>query len=119
MDQVTKVINMKIAIPTDEPSIEGNLFNKFGRAPYFLFYDTNTKKTKFVENKSVQSSSGAGSQTAQTLIKEGINTVIIDTIGPKAKNLLERAGVIIFEGIKGSIVINMANFDSDDLTPEV
>ena len=107
---------MKIAIPTDMPSIEGSLFDKFGRAPYFIFYDTNTKTTKYVENKSVHASSGAGSQTAQTLIRAGINTVIIHTIGPKAKSLLERAGIIIFEGIKGTSKENLENFDSSDIS---
>jgi len=105
---------MKIAIPTNEPSIEGTLFNKFGRSPYFIFYDTDNKSTKYIENKSTHSSSGAGSQTAQILIKEGINTVIIDTIGPKAKNILQRAGILILEGIKGSNKKNLENFDLTD-----
>ena len=107
---------MKIAIPTDQPSIDGKLFDKFGRAPYFITYDTESKEMDFIENKSLKSTSGAGSQTAQILIKKGINTVIIDTIGPKAKKLILKAGILIFEGIKGTNKANLENFDSTQQT---
>ena len=105
---------MKIAIPTDKPSLEGTLFNKFGRAPYFLLYDTEIKSTKFVENNSIHSVSGAGSQTAQLLIKEKINIVVIDTIGPKAQDIVQNAGITIIEGINGTIKENLENFDSQN-----
>lgn len=103
---------MKIAIPTDKPSIDGALFNKFGRAPYFLLYDTESKVIKFIENKSISSVSGAGSQTAQLLIRERINVVVIDIIGPKAENVIKKAGITIIEGIKGSVKENLENFDT-------
>ena len=34
---------MKIAIPVDEKSLESNVCVSFGRAPYFLIYDTESK----------------------------------------------------------------------------
>ena len=104
---------MKIAIPTNEPSKNGNLFDKFGRSPYFLVYDTDSKSTKVIENKSIYATSGAGSQTAHILLKEGINAIIIDTIGPKARDILLKSKITIFDGIKGTTKENLENFDSN------
>jgi len=39
---------MKIAIPVDEKSLESNVCVSFGRAPYFLIYDTETKESIFL-----------------------------------------------------------------------
>ena len=39
---------MKIAIPVDEKSLESNVCVSFGRAPYYLIYDTETKKVHFM-----------------------------------------------------------------------
>ena len=35
---------MKIAIPVDEKTLESNVCVSFGRAPYFLVYDTETRE---------------------------------------------------------------------------
>jgi predicted Fe-Mo cluster-binding NifX family protein len=35
---------MKIAIPVDEKTLESNVCASFGRTPYFLIYDTETKE---------------------------------------------------------------------------
>ena len=38
---------MKIAIPVDEKNMESGVCPSFGRAPYFLFYNTETKESFF------------------------------------------------------------------------
>ena len=35
---------MKIAIPVDEKSVDSNVCVSFGRTPYFLIYDVDTKR---------------------------------------------------------------------------
>jgi predicted Fe-Mo cluster-binding NifX family protein len=35
---------MKIAIPVDEKTLESNVCVSFGRTPYFLIYDVETKE---------------------------------------------------------------------------
>lgn len=35
---------MKVAIPVDDQSMETKICVSFGRTPYFLIYDTETKK---------------------------------------------------------------------------
>lgn len=41
---------MKIAIPVDEKSGGSNVSVSFGRAPYFLIYDIESKENSFIEN---------------------------------------------------------------------
>jgi predicted Fe-Mo cluster-binding NifX family protein len=41
---------MRIAIPVDEKSIKTSVCQSFGRAPYFLIYDTDSKESKFIDN---------------------------------------------------------------------
>jgi predicted Fe-Mo cluster-binding NifX family protein len=36
---------MKIAIPVDEQNLDSGVCPSFGRAPYFLFYNTDTKES--------------------------------------------------------------------------
>ncbi|NLM58994.1 MAG: dinitrogenase iron-molybdenum cofactor biosynthesis protein, partial [Clostridium sp.] len=51
---------MKIAIPVDEKSLESNVCVSFGRAPYYLIYDTETKESVFLDNSAAASTGGAG-----------------------------------------------------------
>ena len=41
---------MKIAIPVDEKSMGTNVCVSFGRTPYFLIYDTESKESSFINN---------------------------------------------------------------------
>ena len=41
---------MKIAIPMEEKSINSSICVTFGRAPYFLIFDTDTGEETYMEN---------------------------------------------------------------------
>lgn len=45
---------MKIAIPVDEKTLESNVCVSFGRTPYFLIYDVETKESIFIDNSAAQ-----------------------------------------------------------------
>ena len=59
---------MKIAIPVDEKSMGTNVCVSFGRTPYFLIYDTESKESSFINNSAASSSGGAGIKAAQTVV---------------------------------------------------
>lgn len=40
---------MKIAIPMEEKSMSSSICVTFGRAPYFLIFDTDTEKETYIE----------------------------------------------------------------------
>ena len=63
---------MKIAIPVDEKSLKSNVCISFGRAPYFLFYDTVKKESYYLDNTAVASQGGAGIRAAQVIADQGV-----------------------------------------------
>ncbi len=56
---------MKITIPMNEQKLESGVCPSFGRAPYFLLYDTNTNESKWIANSAAESSGGAGIAAAE------------------------------------------------------
>ncbi|NLK36240.1 MAG: dinitrogenase iron-molybdenum cofactor biosynthesis protein, partial [Gracilibacteraceae bacterium] len=56
---------MKIAIPMDDKNMEASVCISFGRAPYFLIYDTESNESLFLENSAAASQGGAGIKAAQ------------------------------------------------------
>ena len=64
---------MKIAIPVVDNSEHTTISSAFGRAPYFLIYDTNTGEKHFVENQVARSSEGgAGVVAGQLIVDSGV-----------------------------------------------
>ena len=64
---------MKIAIPVDEKSLDSNVCVSFGRTPYFLIYDVDTKESVFLDNSAAASTGGAGIKAAQTIVDNKTN----------------------------------------------
>ena len=84
---------MKIVMTTSSNSIDGELDKRFGRAPGFLIYDTETQTHEFIDNQqNIQAAQGAGIQSAQNIIATGAQCVISGQCGPKALRVLESAG---------------------------
>ena len=50
---------MKITVPVNEESIEGNVGQSFARSPYFLIFDTDTNERLFMKNDAAGSQGGA------------------------------------------------------------
>ena len=57
---------MKIAIPVDVKDIESSVCESFGRAPYFLIYDTETKEETTIDNGAAEHRR-RGDQSAQII----------------------------------------------------
>jgi len=82
---------MKIAIPVDEKSLDSNVCVSFGRTPYFLIYDVDTKESVFLDNSAAASTGGAGIKAAQTIVDNKANVLLTPRCGKmllKCSNLL-------------------------------
>ncbi len=88
---------MKIAIPTDEKNMETNVCVSFGRAPYFLIYDTETEKTIFLDNKAATSTGGAGIKAAQIIVDAEANALLTPRLGENAANVLKAADIQLYK----------------------
>ena len=93
---------VKIAIPMNEKSIDTEVCPSFGRAPYFLFYDSVTKETYYLDNEAVASQGGAGIRAAQVIADHGVKVLIAPRCGENAAEVLTKAEVFVYHSIPGT-----------------
>lgn len=106
---------MKIAIPVNEKNLESDVCPSFGRAPYFLFYDTDTKESYFLDNTAVASQGGAGIRAAQVIADHGVQALLTPRCGENAETVLSKAEVLVYKTIPGSVQENIDAFVTDKL----
>ncbi len=92
---------MRIAVPVSAPSKEALMDDKFGRAQWFLIYDSDSGQYEVVENPGFEASSGAGPAAVQTLRNHSVDVLLASNIGPKARDLLAMAGIRAYEDYSG------------------
>ena len=106
---------MKIAIPVEDKSIASKVCISFGRTPYFLIYDTDTKESVFLDNSAAASQGGAGIKAAQAIADEGVVALITPRCGEKAAAVLKPANIQIYKTIDDTVENNIEAFISKKL----
>ena len=106
---------MKIAIPTDENTMESTVCMSFGRTPYFLIYDTETKGNYFLDNSAAASEGGAGIKAAQLLMDQSIEAVLTPRCGKNAADVLKGADIAIYKTNGDDLSDNLKAFAKDAL----
>ncbi len=94
---------MKLGISSTGPDLESNVDARFGRCPYFIIYDTDTKKFEAVSNESAMASGGAGIQAAQFVKDKGAEVVLTGNVGPNAISGLNAAKISVAIGVTGTV----------------
>lgn len=90
---------MKIAISTENGSLESRVDPRFGRAAGFLIYDLDNDASEYVPNtQNLALAQGAGIQTAQNVAATGVQAVVTGHVGPKAFAALDRGKIGIYLG---------------------
>ncbi len=88
---------MKIAFTSSGTGLDSPLDSRFGRAPKFIVYDTETKSQQVICNEqNLNAAQGAGIQSAQNIIRAGAEAVVSGHCGPKAFRVLKEGGVKVF-----------------------
>ena len=101
---------MKIAIPVDEKTLESSVCASFGRTPYFLIYDTETKESVFIDNSAAASTGGAGIKAAQTIVDNKANALLTPRCGQNAADVIKSADIKIYKTTSASVKDNIAAF---------
>lgn len=101
---------MKIAVPVEDNSMECNICQSFGRAPYFLIYDTESKASVFLDNTAIASQGGAGIKAAQTIVDSQANALLTPRCGEKAAAVINAAEIKIYKTVSDSIKANIEAF---------
>lgn len=106
---------MKIAIPTENKSMTSKVYESYGRAPYFLIYNTITKESEFLDNSAVISQGAAGIRASQVIADNGVKALIVPRCGENANNILRNAEVLVYQSIPGTLQDNITDFLLDKL----
>ncbi len=95
---------MKIVITAQQDTPDAQVDPRFGRAQFFMLYDTDTKEFAAHNNEqNLNAAQGAGIQAAQNVARLGAEAVITGHVGPKAFSTLKAAGIKIYVGVTGNI----------------
>lgn len=95
---------MKIAITSTDKNIDSEVEQRFGRAPYFLIYETDDDSYEFIENsQTLNQPQGAGIQSVKTVVDKGAKALLTGHCGPNAFTALSKTGVEVFIGVKGKL----------------
>ena len=90
---------MRICITATEQDLDAIVDQTFGRAPFFLFVDSETLRTEAVQNR--PGTHGAGIRAAQIVAEKGASVVLTGRISSNAYEALAAAGVEIYVGGTG------------------
>ncbi len=105
---------MKVAISSKGPNIEDSVELRFGRAPYFVFVDTESMGCESLENEYKNAMGGAGVQAAQMIANRGAEALITGNVGPNAFKTLDSAGIEIYKA-SGKIEDAVEKMKNDEL----
>ena len=110
---------MNIAITSQGEMLESQVDPRFGRAKFFIIYDTETEEFAAIDNKqNLNAPQGAGIQSGQNVVNTGSEAVITGNCGPKAFRVLSAGSVKVFKAVEGSVKENIDKYLSGDL-PEL
>ncbi len=108
---------MKIIMPVDDKSMSSTVAAHFGRADYFLIYDTETKESQFISNPAATSQGGAGIKAAQTVLDTGADALITPRLGNNAGEVLQDGKISMFQAEGTSIEENLNLCSAGKLAP--
>ena len=108
---------MKIAVPTEKKKLTADVCPSFGRAPYFLIYDSEAKTQEFIVNSAAEAQGGAGIKAAQTVVDAGAKAVIVPRCGKNAADVLIAAGIDLYTSIEANISENLNAYTASQLKP--
>jgi predicted Fe-Mo cluster-binding NifX family protein len=88
---------MKVAIPVDEKKADTTICQSFGRTPFYMLYDSETKDVSFIDNLAAASQGGAGIKAAQAIADSGAKAVVTYRCGENAAEVLLAADVKLYK----------------------
>ncbi len=96
--------------------MQASVCRSFGRAPYFLFYDTETNEGTFLKNSAADSRGGAGIKAAQTIVDNKAAALLTPRCGENAAEVLRAANIKLYKTIGDSIEDNIKAYNDGKLT---
>lgn len=102
---------MKIAITATADSLDADLDGRFGRAAGFIIYDMESGLFEYIENSQNRAATeGAGIQASKKVIESGAGALITGNLGPKAYQVLSKAGISLFYSPGGTVKESLEHY---------
>ncbi len=95
---------MKIFVTAKGKTLDSAVDLRFGRAEYYIVYDTETGEFKAEENPFKRGQSGVGISLAQRIIEEDAKAAISGNFGPNAFEVIKAAGIPMYRAKEGQTV---------------
>jgi predicted Fe-Mo cluster-binding NifX family protein len=109
---------MVIAFTAMENSLEAAIDPRFGRAAFYIIVNTVTDEVTIHDNSDgINASNGAGTGAAQTLSEYGVEELYTGRVGPKAADVLDKAGIRYYENITGTVQDALNRIKSGQFSP--
>ncbi|WP_304021767.1 NifB/NifX family molybdenum-iron cluster-binding protein [Methanospirillum hungatei] len=84
---------MIVCIPSRGLTVDSQMDDRFGRAPYFAFFDTDTDSVRVEPNPHAGGSGGVGPMAVQFLVKNNVQILIAPRLGGNADEALKAASI--------------------------
>lgn len=84
---------VKICIPSKGPEEGDFVDERFGRAPFFIIYDTGSNRTESHKNPASEAMGGVGPKAAQFLLNHSVNLLVAERVGGNAIEALKAGGI--------------------------
>ena len=107
---------MQIAISLqDNKGLDSSVSTIFGRCPFFMFIDPQSKVFTIEANAAKAATGGAGIQAAQRVVDKGVKSIITGNLGPKAHAVIQSANIAVYQCEGGSAAQAVEAFLAGDL----
>lgn len=102
---------MRIAVTSTGASPDSSIDERFGRAKYFVIYDSETENYTAVDNsQNMNAAQGAGVQAANIVSSQDVGALLTGHCGPKAFRALQAAGIEVVNGASGTVKEAVAEY---------
>lgn len=108
---------MRILIPVDEQVKDTDVCMSFGRAPYYLIYNTEDSTYEFIKNIAATSPGGAGIQAAQIVVDSQAQVLLTPRCGKNAADIILGANMKVYKTLNPSVQYNIKAFLDGQLNP--
>ncbi len=88
---------MNILITVQDSNLNSNIDPRFGRTPWFIKVNTETREWEAITNTAVHQSGGAGVSAAQFAVDQKAQAVISGDFGPNASAVLKTGSIRMFK----------------------
>ncbi len=95
---------MKILVVATGQSLQAEVDEDFGHAPFFIVYDSETKEYEAYVNHSPDSATGSGIMAAEEIVRLKPDVVITGGIGVHGQRALNDAGIKFVMEEEGTVL---------------